>query len=192
MKTLLKISKWIDQLNTRVGEVVTWLVLVVVLISAGNAIVRKVFNESSNAWLEIQWYIFGALFLLGSAYTFLRNEHVRVDILSQRFSRRTQTIIEILGVCCFLLPTCVLLVYLSVPFFWDAFVGGELSSNAGGLIRWPVKLLIPVGFTLLGLQACSHLIKCIAYLKGLIPDPLQRESAEKVIADEIAAIREQV
>ncbi|AIL32888.1 TRAP transporter small permease subunit [Basilea psittacipulmonis] len=189
MKFLLNISKLIDKLNSMMGVVVTWLALLVVLISAGNAIVRKLFNESSNAWLEIQWYLFGAIFLLGAAYTFLKNEHVRVDILSQRFSKKTQTYIDIVGTVFFLIPICFLIVWLSIPFFWDSFVSGELSSNSGGLIRWPVKLLIPVGFFLLELQAFSHLIKCVAYLKGLVPDPLQRETAEEAIEAEIQSIK---
>lgn len=188
MKFFLRLSRIIDALNTLVGRAVTWLTLVVVLVSAGNAVVRKLLHTSSNAWLELQWYLFGAIFLLAAGYTFLRNEHVRVDVLSQRFSRRTQAKIEIFGVLFFLLPACALVFWLSLPFFYESFILSEKSSNTGGLIRWPVKLLIPVGFTLLILAAVSHLIKSIAFLKGVGPDPLARleeRTAEEILADEI-------
>lgn len=178
----------IDTLNATIGRAVTWLTLVVVLVSAGNAVVRKVLHTSSNAWLELQWYLFGAIFLLAAGYTFLRNEHVRVDVLSQRFSRRTQAKIEVFGVLFFLLPACVLVFWLSLPFFYESFVLNEKSSNTGGLIRWPVKLLIPLGFGLLILAAVSHLIKSIAFLSGAGPDPLARleeRTAEEILADEI-------
>ncbi|HEY9279010.1 MAG TPA: TRAP transporter small permease subunit [Eoetvoesiella sp.] len=188
MKFFLALSKAIDNLNTRVGQAVTWLTLVVVVVSAGNAIVRKLFHSSSNAWLELQWYLFGAIFLLAAGYTFLRNEHVRVDILAQRFSKRTQIKIEIFGVVFFLFPACLLIFWLSIPFFYDSFIFHELSSNSGGLIRWPVKLLIPVGFALLILAGVSHLIKCIGFLKGVCPDPTARlhaKTAEEELAEEI-------
>lgn len=178
----------IDTLNAVIGRTVTWLTLVVVLVSAGNAVVRKVLHTSSNAWLELQWYLFGAIFLLAAGYTFLRNEHVRVDVLSQRFSPRTQAKIEIFGVLFLLLPACALVFWLSLPFFYESYVLNEKSSNTGGLIRWPVKLLIPVGFSLLILAALSHLIKSIAFLKGVAPDPLARvaeRTAEEILADEI-------
>ena len=142
MKALLALSRLIDAINTCIGSLVTWLTLIVVLISAGNAVVRKVFHSSSNAWLELQWYLFGAIFLLAAGYTLLRNEHVRVDILSSRLSRRTQTLIEIFGVLFFLMPACLLIMWLSWPVFMDAWVNNEQSSNTGGLVRWPVKLLI--------------------------------------------------
>ncbi|NYT61195.1 TRAP transporter small permease subunit [Alcaligenaceae bacterium] len=188
MKFLLAISKIIDNINQRVGQVVIWLTLVVVLVSATNATIRKIFNVSSNAWLELQWYLFGAIFLLAAGYTFLRNEHVRVDVLSQRFSKRTQIIIEIFGVLFFLFPACMLIFWLSLPYFYESFVLHELSSNTGGLIRWPAKLLIPVGFGLLILAGLSHLIKCIGFLMGICPDPTARiaeKSAEEQLADEI-------
>ncbi len=188
MKFFLKLSRGIDSLNTRVGQVVIWLTLIVVVVSAGNAIVRKVFHSSSNAWLELQWYLFGAIFLLAAGYTFLKNEHVRVDILAQRLSKRTQIKIEIFGVIFFLLPACLLIFGLSIPFFYDSFVLHELSSNSGGLIRWPAKLLIPVGFALLILAGISHLIKCIGFLRGDCPDPtarLQGKTAEEELAEEI-------
>src|SRR5690606_22985255 len=165
MKPLLQLSRYIDALNLRVGRVVTWLTLVVVLVSATNAVVRKLFNMSSNAWLELQWYLFGAIFLLAAGYTFLNNEHVRVDVLSQRFSSRTQAKIEVFGVLLFLLPACSLVFWLSLPYFYESLILNEKSSNTGGLIRWPVKLLIPLGFGLLILAAVSHLIKSIAFLR---------------------------
>lgn len=188
MKFFLALSRLIDNLNTKVGQTVTWLTLIVVLVSAGNATVRKVFHSSSNAWLELQWYLFGAIFLLAAGYTFLRNEHVRVDIVAQQFSKRTQLIIEIVGVVLFLFPACVLIFWLSIPFFYDSFSLNELSSNSGGLIRWPAKLLIPVGFALLILAGVSHLIKCIGFLKGVCPDPTARaqgKTAEEELAEEI-------
>lgn len=177
MHFLLKISSWIDRLNKAVGGAVAWLTLVVVVVSAVNAVVRKVFSVSSNAWLELQWYLFGAIFLLAAGYTFLRNEHVRVDALAQRFSRRTQMYIEILGVLFFLLPACVLVFWLSIPYFYNSYVLLEQSSNTGGLIRWPVKLLIPVGFGLLILAGISHLIRCVGFLLGYCSDPIEEAEA---------------
>lgn len=188
MKFWLKLSSYIDSLNTFIGRSVTWLTLVVVVVSASNAIIRKVFHVSSNAWLELQWYLFGAIFLLAAGYTFLKNEHVRVDVLSQTFSRRTQIIIEAVGIVFFLFPAFALVFWLSIPFFWKSLVFMEGSSNTGGLIRWPVKLLLPVGFALLLLAGISHLIKCIAYLTGAGPDPLHTDegpSAEEQLAMEI-------
>lgn len=189
MQALLSLSRWIDLINDRVGRAVTWLTLIVVVVSSANAIVRKLFNTSSNAWLELQWYLFGAMFLLAAGYTLLKNDHVRVDIVSSKFSRQTQIKIEIFGVIFFLLPACVLILILSWPVFMDSFIQNEQSSNSGGLIRWPVKLLIPIGFALLVAAGISHLIKCIGYLKGLCPDPtlkVQAKTAEEELADEIA------
>lgn len=189
MNALLALSRLIDAINTAVGRAVTWLTLIVVLVSAGNAVVRKIFHTSSNAWLELQWYLFGALFLLAAGYTLLRNEHVRVDVLASRLPRRTQLYIEIFGVLFFLLPACTLIMWLSWPMFMDSFLTNEQSSNPGGLTRWPVKLLIPVGFGLLVLAGVSHLIKCIGFLMGRCKDPGAREeglSAEEALAQEIA------
>ncbi|ARP93979.1 TRAP transporter small permease subunit [Bordetella genomosp. 13] len=189
MNALLALSRLIDAINTAVGRAVTWLTLIVVLVSAGNAVVRKVFNTSSNAWLELQWYLFGALFLLAAGYTLLRNEHVRVDVLSSRLSRRTQLYIEIFGVVFFLMPACLLILWLSWPMFMDSYLTNEQSSNPGGLVRWPVKLLIPVGFALLVLAGLSHLIKCVGFLMGRCADPGARDeglSAEEALAQEIA------
>lgn len=193
MNFLLSISKGIDLLTTAVGKAVTWVTLIVVVISAGNAIVRKVFHLSSNAWLEIQWYLFGVIFLLAAGYTFLKNEHVRVDILNQKFSRRTQIVIEIIGVLLFMLPACLLILYLSWSFFELSYATNEQSSNPGGLVRWPVKILIPLGFGLLSLAGISHLIKCVAFLARKGPDPLAPSmgiSAEEQLALEIAAQEE--
>ncbi|MBM3407097.1 MAG: TRAP transporter small permease subunit [Betaproteobacteria bacterium] len=191
MQSLLALSKLVDRVNEWVGRIVIWLVLVVVLISAGNAVMRKAFSMSSNAWLELQWYLFGAIFLLMAGYTLLRNGHVRVDILSSRLSRRQQIGIEIFGVIVFLLPMAVLILVLSWPMFVDAWVQNETSSNAGGLLRWPAKLLIPVGFTLLVLAGISHLIKCVGFLMGRCPDPTARAgpTEEELLAAEIAAER---
>jgi len=189
MNLLSSLSRAIDALVYTIGRAVIWLTLVVVLISAGNAVIRKTFYVSSNAWLEIQWYLFGAIFLLAAGYTFMKNEHVRVDIISQMMSRRTQILIEIFGVLFFMLPACLLMLDLSIPFFMQSFLTSEQSSNAGGLIRWPVKLLIPIGFFLLVLAGVSHLIKCGAFLAGKGPDPLapvQGKTAEQLLAEEIA------
>jgi len=189
MKPLLTLARAIDALNLRVGRAVIWLTLAVVLVSAANAVIRKAFNVSSNAWLELQWYLFGAMFLLAAGYTLLQNGHVRVDILSARLSRRAQIGIEIFGVACFLLPACTVIMVLSWPMFVDSFVTGEGSSNTGGLLRWPVKLLIPAGFLLLVLAGVSHLIKCVAFLRGLATDPTEThagKSAEEDLAEAIA------
>lgn len=188
MSFLLKISALIDRLNQAVGQSVAWLTLLVVLVSATNAIIRKVFSISSNAWLELQWYLFGAIFLLAAGYTFLRNEHVRVDVIAQRFKRKTKVYIEIFGVVFFLLPACVLVFWLSIPYFYKSLILFEQSTNTGGLIRWPVKLLLPVGFGLLILAGISHLIKSIGFLMGRCPDPIaQAEAMQKPEVDNLAA-----
>ncbi|MBY6345029.1 TRAP transporter small permease subunit [Providencia rettgeri] len=191
MKFFLRLSSLIDRLNTVVGKSVTWLTLIVVLVSAINAVVRKVFGVSSNYWLELQWYLFGAIFLLAAGYTFFVNEHVRVDALAERFPPRVQVWIDIIGVIFFLLPATLLIFWLSIPFFEQSYVLNELSSNTGGMIRWPVKLLIPVGFFLLALAGVSHLIKCIGFLRGACPNPLRASgglSAEEQLAQEIREI----
>jgi len=171
MRGLLPFAHGIDRLNLLVGRVVMWLVLVAVLVSAGHAIVRYLLHTSSNAWLELQWYLFSAIFLLCAGYTLLRNEHIRIDIVTARFSKRTRTWIDILGGVLFLLPMAVLIGWLSWPVFVESWVRDEISSDAGGLVRWPAKLLIPVGFLLLTLQAVSEIIKRIAFLRGEAPDP---------------------
>lgn len=176
MNFLLRLSHAIDWLNERVGRVMYWLVLIMVLISAGNATSRYALNIASNAWLELQWYLFAAVFLLCSGYTLLHNEHIRIDVISSRFSRRTQIWIDIFGTVVFMLPTTGIILWLSWPVFVNAWTSGETSMNAGGLIRWPVRFLVPAGFFLLTLQGISELIKRVAYLKGLIPDPVEHHA----------------
>ncbi len=189
MQGLLRLSRGIDWLNERVGRTIIWLVLIAVLISAGNAIIRKAFDVSSNAWLEVQWYLFSGIFLLGAGYTLLRNEHVRIDVLLHRLAKRTQIKIDIFGLICFLLPATLLLIWLSWPLFTKAYISKEMSENAGGLIRWPVYMLVPIGFSLLTLQGISELIKRFAFLQGLIDDPT-RKKVEKTAEEELAeAIR---
>lgn len=188
MKLFLAVSGAIDWLNERVGRLCCWLVLVAVLISSGNAIVRYTLDTSSNAWLEVQWYLFSAVFLFAAGYTLLHNQHVRIDIVSGQFSKRVRTWIEILGTLLFLLPMAVYIGWLSWPVFVDAYVHHEVSTNAGGLTVWPARLMVPVGFVLLVLQGISELIKRIAFLQGLIPDPSEKDegpSAEEQLADEL-------
>lgn len=171
MNALLRLCRVIDAVNDRIGRLSMWLVLAAVLVSAVNAVVRKAFSVSSNAYLEMQWYLFAGVFLLGAGYVLLKNEHVRIDALAGRWSRRTQVWIDVVGLLVFLLPLCVWVVLQSWPVFAQAYASGEVSSNAGGLIRWPAYLLLPLGFTLLGLQAASELVKRIAFLHGQGPDP---------------------
>jgi TRAP-type mannitol/chloroaromatic compound transport system permease small subunit len=171
LKPLLSLSALIDGVNERVGLAVRWLILVMVVISSGNAVVRYIFNYSSNAWLEVQWYLFAAVFLLCSGYTLLRNEHIRIDVVCGRLSRPRQIWIDILGTVFFLFPMGILIMLLSWPMFMKSFSQMEMSGDAGGLLRWPVKLLIPIGFLLLLLQGFSELIKKIAILTGDVPDP---------------------
>jgi len=195
MNFLLSLSKRIDRLSEWMGRWVAWLVLAAVLISTGNAIMRKAFNMSSNAFLEVQWYLFAAVFLLASGYTLLRQEHVKIDVVSGRFSKRTQIWIDMVGICVFLLPFTYMITKLALPLVINAYVTQEVSSNAGGLIRWPVFALLPVGMVLLALQAVSELIKRIAFLKGLVPDPSKKpgvktpeqEFAEFLLEKEVAA-----
>lgn len=166
MSLLLRISGLIDRLNQVVGRSVLWLILVMVLVSAGNATVRYAFNTSSNAWLEVQWYLFSAVFLLAAGYTLLRNEHIRIDVVTSRFPPRVQAWIDVLGGVFFLLPMAGGIMVLSWPMVVDSFARGEMSSDAGGLLRWPVKALIPAGFLLLALQGVSEIIKKLAFLMG--------------------------
>jgi len=194
MKMLLKVSRLIDAMNERIGQLVYWLVLVTVLISAGNAIVRKLFNMSSNAFLEAQWYLFSAIFLFCAGYTLLRNEHVRIDVIAGRLSTKAQTWIDVLGTVFFLLPMAILFIYLSWPVFVRTWVHNEVSTNAGGLMIWPARLLVPVGFTLLALQGVSELVKRVAFLAGKGPDPVKRHdahAAEKELAEEIKRLAEE-
>lgn len=177
MHALLKLSHQIDALTERIGKNAPWLVLVVVLISAANATMRYAFNYSSNAFLEIQWYLFGLIFLSCAGFTLLRNEHVRIDIISGRFSKRGQTWIDIFGILFFLMPMAVAILVLSWPVFVHAFLESEMSNSAGGLIVWPARLMIPAGFSLLILQAISELIKRVGFLQGLCPDPTEKRNA---------------
>ncbi len=195
MNFLLLVSKRIDRFSEWIGRWVAWLVLAAVLISTGNAIMRKAFNMSSNAFLEVQWYLFAAVFLLACGYTLLRQEHVKIDVVSGRFSKRTQIWIDIVGICLFLLPFTYMITKLALPLVINAFVTQEVSSNAGGLIRWPVFALLPVGMLLLAMQAVSELIKRVAFLQGLVPDPSKKpgaktpeqEFAEFLLEKEVAA-----
>lgn len=192
MTLLLKLSQLIDWLNERVGKSAFWLVLIMAVISAGNASYRFVFNDSSNGMLEIQWYLFAAVFLLCSPYTLQKNEHVRIDVLSGKLSPRGLAVIDIVGTLFFLLPMVITVLWLSVPLVAESYKINEYSSNAGGLIRWPVKILLPIGFTLLALQGISELIKRIAFLAGRIDDPNNKEkgpSAEEELAAAIAAAK---
>lgn len=177
MSGLLAFSRAIDWFNERVGKSMAWLVLAAVLVSSINAVVRYSVNISSNAWLELQWYLFGAVFLLGAAYTLKQNEHIRIDIVSARLSQNARNWIDIIGHVLFLAPLCLLMLWLGIPFFLRSLASGEVSSSAGGLIVWPAKLLVPLGFALLLAQGFSELIKRIAFMKGLIPEPHPRGGA---------------
>ena len=187
MSILLQISRLIDAFTSLIGKLAMWLILATTLISAGNAIVRKVFDTSSNAFLEIQWYLFAAVFMLGSGYAFLRNAHVRIDFVSSKFSARGRNWVDISGIVLFVFPLCYMMGTLAWPLFVNAFNSGEMSSNAGGLIRWPVYALIPAGFFLLALQSVSELIKRLAFLTGNGPDVLAHEgpSDEELLAQQL-------
>lgn len=185
MNFLLALSRRIDRFTEFIGRNVAWLVLAAVLISAINAVVRKAFDMGSNAFLELQWYLFAAVFLLASGYTMLRQEHVRIDVLSGRFSKKVQIWIDIVGITCFLFPFIFMIIKLAMPLVINAYQTGEVSSNAGGLIRWPVFALLPLGLALLGIQGISELIKRIAFLQGRIPDPTKKQGA-KTAEEELA------
>ena len=193
MRILMRLAALIDALNERVGKTVYWLVLVAVLVSAGNAIVRKLFNMSSNAFLELQWYLFSAVFLFSAGFTLLRNEHVRIDVIAGRLSPRAQAWIDVFGTVFFLLPMALLILWLSWPIFIRTYTHGEISTNAGGLLIWPARLMVPIGFALLSLQGLSELVKRIAFLTGTGPDPIKRHdplAAEKELAEEIRKLAE--
>lgn len=197
MQALLRLSRGIDWLNAQVGKYIIWLILAATVISGLNAVVRKVFHTSSNGFLEVQWYLFAASFLLAAGYTLLEKEHVKVDVLNARLKLRTRVWIDVIGFAFFLTPMCALVVYYGTPFFLQALNSGEMSSNAGGLIRWPVYLLMPLGFGLLLLQGISEFIKRIAFLQGLIDDPMvkivaktpEEELAEAILKAEEEAAR---
>jgi TRAP-type mannitol/chloroaromatic compound transport system permease small subunit len=183
MRGLLSLSGLIDRCTEVIGRAVAWLILIAVLVSAGNAVVRKVFSVSSNAWLELQWYLFGAAFLLAAAYTLRQNEHIRIDIVYGLFSRRVQHWIDLFGHLVFLMPFSLLMLWYLVPYVAQSFANGEVSTNSGGLVIWPAKALLLVGFVLLALQGLSEIIKKIAVMRGVIPDPnpflSAHEAAEK-------------
>ena len=189
MQALLKLSRGIDWLSTQIGKYVIWLILASTLISGLNALSRKLFNLSSNAFLEVQWYLFAASFLIAAGYTLLQGEHVKVDVITSRFSKRTQIWIDVVGFTTFLTPMCLAILWYGIPFFVRGFESGEMSNNAGGLIRWPVYAMIPLGFGLLLLQGVSEFIKRVAFLCGLIDDPTLKV-LEKAPEEELAeAIR---
>lgn len=188
MSFFLTLSRLIDALNEKIGHGISWALLLAVLVCSGNAIIRYSFNMSSNAWLEIQWYLFGAIFMLGTSYTLRRNEHVRIDVVAGRFSKRTQVWIDLFGFLLFLLPVTLLILYYSIPYARISIESQEYSSNAGGLIVWPAKLLIPAGFLLLALQGISELIKRIGYLMGKV-DASAFEKQAATPEEEIAAIK---
>ncbi len=192
MTLLLKLSQLIDWLNERVGKGAFWLILIMAIISAGNATYRFIFNDSSNGLLEIQWYLFAAVFLLCSPYTLQKNEHVRIDVISSKFGPRGLAVIDIVGTLFFLLPMVIMVLWLSIPLVAESYRIDEYSANAGGLLRWPVKALLPIGFALLALQGISELIKRIAYLAGMIDDPNSKAKGptpEEELAAAIAATK---
>ena len=194
MHALLKISKAVDWLNSQIGKHLIWLILASTVISAVNAAVRKAFNVSSNAYLEVQWYLFAASFLLASAYTLLNGEHVKIDVIYSRWSKRVQTWIDLLGFTFFLLPFCAAVLWFSIPFFLQGYRSNEVSPSAGGLILWPVYAMMPLGFFLLLLQGVSELIKRIAFLQELIPDPTFKKiekTAEEELAEAIQKLAEE-
>jgi len=194
MHPLLKFSKAVDWLNSQIGKYVIWLILASTVISAVNAIVRKVFNVSSNAYLEVQWYLFAGAFLLAAAYTLLNGEHVKIDVIASHLSKRAQMWIDVIGFTFFLTPFCIAILWFSVPFFLKGWASGEMSPNTGGLIRWPVYAMIPLGFGLLLLQGWSELIKRLAFLQGLIEDPTHKKvekTAEEELAEAIQKLAEE-
>ena len=190
MQALLRFSRAVDWLNARVGKYAIWVIFAATVISALNAIVRKLFDTSSNAYLEAQWYLFAWSFLVAAGYTLLHREHVRIDVVNSHLPKTVRVWIDIVGYLLFLTPICVMALYLCTPQAIGKFVSGEMSGNPGGLIRWPVWLALPVGFTLLLLQGWSELIKCIAFLRGAGPDPTGRHSAESDEERLVEALRE--
>jgi len=195
VKILLRLSALIDALNEQVGRLSYWLILVAVLVSSGNATMRYAFNMSSNAWLEIQWYLFSAVFLFCAGYALLHNQHVRIDVISGRLSKRARAWIDILGTLFFLLPMSIAIMWMSWPVFVQAWELQEMSGSAGGLIVWPARLMLPIGFFLLILQGISELIKRVAFLLGLIPDPSEKHegpSLEEQLAEALRKERGEV
>ncbi|MBS0408127.1 MAG: TRAP transporter small permease subunit [Proteobacteria bacterium] len=190
MHALLQLSRAIDRLNAFVGKYAIWLIFGATVISAVNAVIRKAFNYSSNGFLEVQWYLFAWSFLIAAGYTLLKREHVRIDVLNSHLPRKVRLAIEILGLTFFLTPLCIMVLYYTVPLTIQMFESGEMSNNPGGLIRWPVWLALPVGFTLLLLQGWSELIKCLAFVTGQGPDPLVKAdepSGEQALIEALRA-----
>jgi TRAP-type mannitol/chloroaromatic compound transport system permease small subunit len=192
MGGLLAVSRGIDWMNEAIGKAVSWLILVAVLVSATNAIIRKTLNTSSNAWLELQWYLYGAAFLLAAAYTLKQNEHIRIDILYGALSRRKQHWIDLLGHLFFLMPFVLAMLWMLTPYVLKSILNGEVSTNAGGLIIWPAKSLLLIGFVLLGLQGFSEIIKKIAVMRDIIPDPTPFISAHEAAELEAKALVEEL
>jgi TRAP-type mannitol/chloroaromatic compound transport system permease small subunit len=191
VQSLLKLSQGIDALNSWIGKRLAWLILVAVLISSANATVRKVFDESSNAWLELQWVLFGIVFLLCAPWTLLANEHIRIDIVNSLWPKKVRDSIDVIGHAFFLIPLCIVMIITSVPFFLRSWEINEQSGNAGGLPQWPAKALLMIGFTLLLIQGISELIKRIAVMRGLIPDPYEAQptSLEAEVEHLVEAIK---
>jgi TRAP-type mannitol/chloroaromatic compound transport system permease small subunit len=192
MAGLVALSSAIDRFNSFVGRWVAWLILAAVLVSAGNAIIRKIFSMSSNAWLELQWYLFGAAFLLAAAYTLRDNEHIRVDIVYGMFSRRTQHLIDLFGHVFFLMPFALLMMFYLIPYVSLSYRSGEMSTNAGGLILWPAKSLLLISFTLLVVQGISEIIKKIAILHGDMDDPNPFISSHEMAEVEAEALAKEI
>jgi TRAP-type mannitol/chloroaromatic compound transport system permease small subunit len=192
MDGALSLSRLIDRVNEAIGKTVGWLILIAILVSAGNAVIRKSFNVSSNAWLELQWYLFGAAFLLAAAYTLKQNEHIRIDIVYGAFSRRVQHWIDLFGHVVFLMPFVLLMVWYFIPYVSMSVANGEVSTNSGGLIIWPAKMLLLVGFIQLMAQGVSEIIKKIAVMKDIIPDPTPFISAHEAAELEGKALAEEV
>lgn len=192
MQGALGLSRLIDKINDAIGKSVSWLILLAVLVSAVNAVVRKAFNTSSNAWLELQWYLFGAAFLLAAAYTLKQNEHIRIDIVYGIWSRRVQHWIDLFGHVLFLMPFVVLMVWYFIPYVSLSFNSGEVSTNAGGLIIWPAKALLLIGFLQLAAQGVSEIIKKIAVMRGLIDDPAPFVSAQEAAQHEVEELVQEI
>jgi TRAP-type mannitol/chloroaromatic compound transport system permease small subunit len=186
VSALLALSRTIDRINELIGRYVAWLIFLAVIVSAGNAIIRKTFNMSSNSWLELQWYLFGGAFMLAAAYTLQQNEHIRIDIVYGAFSRRVQHWIDLFGHVVFLMPFVILMIFYFIPYVRLSYNSGEVSSSAGGLILWPAKLVLLIGFVLLAIQGTSEIIKKIAVIRGDIPDPTPPMSREEIAEQEVA------
>lgn len=185
MQALLAISRGIDRVNAFIGKAVIWLILLAVLVSAGNAISRKLFNLSSNSWLELQWYLFGAAFMGAAAYTLQQNEHIRIDVFYASRSRKTQHWIDLLGHIFFLLPFVALMAWLLWPYTIQAFYSGQISTNAGGLIIWPARAILLAGFVMLAFQALAEIVKKIAVMRGMMEDPHPFISAQEQALHEV-------